>query len=99
MIKKIAKKIYKIFFKETLTEKFFREEQENYQKGITYSINQAKAALQELSYDLVSSEFLKGLVDTGTDAIELVDKLIDKFGLLKTAIIGIGTVWGSQKLG
>lgn len=34
MAKKILKKIYKIFFKETPTEKFNREEQENYQKWI-----------------------------------------------------------------
>lgn len=34
-IKKIIKKIYKIFFKETPTEKLNREEQENYQKWIT----------------------------------------------------------------
>ena len=34
VIKKIIKKIYKIFFKETPTEKFNREEQENYQKWI-----------------------------------------------------------------
>lgn len=33
-IKKFIKKIYKIFFKETPTEKFNREEQENYQKWI-----------------------------------------------------------------
>ena len=76
-----------------------QREQENYQKGITYSINQAKAALEELAYDLASSDFLKGLVDTGTKGIELVDNLIDKFGTLKTVIVGIGTVWGSQKLG
>lgn len=34
MLKRILKKIYKIFFKETPTEKFNREEQENYQKWI-----------------------------------------------------------------
>ncbi len=34
MVKKILKKIYKIFFKETPTEKFNREEQENYKKWI-----------------------------------------------------------------
>lgn len=34
MVKKILKKIYKIFFKETPTEKFNREEQENYQMWI-----------------------------------------------------------------
>lgn len=76
-----------------------RREQENYQKGITYSVNQAKAALEELSYDAINSDSLKSLVDLGTNALELIDKLIDKFGVLKTALIGIGTVWGSQKLG
>lgn len=34
MIKKVLKRIYKIFFKETPTEKFNREEQDNYQKWI-----------------------------------------------------------------
>lgn len=34
MVKRILKKTYKIFFKETPTEKFNREEQENYQKWI-----------------------------------------------------------------
>lgn len=34
MVKKVLKKIYKILFKETPTEKFNREEQENYQKWI-----------------------------------------------------------------
>ena len=34
MIKKIAKKIYKIFFKKTPTERFNREEQENYKEWI-----------------------------------------------------------------
>lgn len=74
-------------------------EQANFEKGITYSVNQAKAALEELSYDALDSDFLKGLVDTGTDALEMLDSLIDKFGLLQTAIVAIGTVWGSQRLG
>lgn len=76
-----------------------QREQENYQKGITYSVNQAKAALEELSYDLASSDFIKGLVDTGTKVLNIIDSIIDKFGTLKTLIIAIGTVIGSRKLG
>ena len=76
-----------------------QREQENYQKGITFSINQAKAALEELSYDFASSDFLKGLIDSGTKLINLFDKLIDKVGVLQTAFIAIGTVWGSKRLG
>jgi len=52
-----------------------------------------------LSYDAINSDFLKGLVDSGTKLIEVLDFIIDKVGLLKTALIAIGTIWGSQKLG
>ena len=74
-------------------------EQENFEKGIEYSINRAKAALEELINDAIDSDLVKGLIDTGTKFIEILDTIVNKFGLLQTALIGIGTVWGSQKLG
>lgn len=74
-------------------------EQANFEQGIEYSVNKAKAALQELSYDALNSDLLKGLIDTGTNAIEVIDKIISNIGLLKTALIGVATVVGSQKLG
>ena len=74
-------------------------EQENYEQGLEYSTNRMKAALEELSADFLQMDSLKNLVDTGTSAIEIVDKLISEFGVLKTAIVAIGTVIGSQKLG
>lgn len=74
-------------------------EQQNYEQGIEYSVNRAKAALQELANDTISSDLLKGLIDTGTDGLNLFDKLIDKVGVFKTAIIGVSGVIGSQKLG
>ena len=76
-----------------------QREQENFEKGIEYSVNKAKASLQELAFDALDSDLLKGLVDTGTKAIDLLDKIIDKFGLLKTLIVGVAGIWGSQKLG
>lgn len=74
-------------------------EQQNYEQGIEYSVNKAKAALEELANDSLSSDFLKGLIDTGTTGIGILDTLIDKVGLLKTVIISISGVIGSQKLG
>lgn len=74
-------------------------EQENFEQGLEYSINRAKAALEELINDAVNSDFLKGLIDTGTKFIEILDKIISKFGTLQTVLIGIGTVWGSKHLG
>ena len=74
-------------------------EQENFEQGLEYSINRAKAALEELINDAVNSDFLKGLIDTGTKFIEILDAIVDKIGLFKTAFIGIGTVIGTKKLG
>ena len=74
-------------------------EQENYEKGIEYSVNRVKAALEELANDALASDFLKGLIDTGTSGIELLDKLIDKIGILKTVLVSVAGVIGSQKLG
>ena len=74
-------------------------EQQNFERGIEYSVNRAKAALEELANDALASDFLKGLIDTGTSGIELLDKLIDKIGILKTVLVGVAGVIGSQKLG
>ena len=74
-------------------------EQENFEQGLEYSINRAKAALEELINDAVNSDFLKGLIDTGTKFIEILDKIISHFGTLQTLLMGIGTVIGTKKLG
>ena len=74
-------------------------EQANFEEGLEYSTNRMKAALEELSADFLNMDFLKNVIDTGTSGIEILDKLISKIGVVKTAIIGISTVIGSQKLG
>lgn len=64
-------------------------ELENYQRGVEYSIGQFKAAFQELSTSVITSDFLKGIIDAGTKAIETLTKLVSVFGNLKTAIAGL----------
>ena len=71
-------------------------EQEKYQQSIQYSIDRTKASLEELANDFISSDFLKGLIDSGDKLINLLDLLIDKFGLLGTAA-GIGGIVASFK--
>ena len=66
-------------------------EQEKYQQSIQYSIDRTKASLEELANDFISSDFLKGLIDSGDKLINLLDLLIDKFGVLGTAA-GIGGI-------
>ena len=74
-------------------------EQEKYQQSIQYSIDRTKASLEELANDFISSDFLKGLIDFGDKLINILDLLIDKFGVLgTTAIIG-GGILGGNNLG
>ena len=74
-------------------------EQEKYQQSIQYSIDRTKASLEELANDFISSDFLKGLIDSGDKLINILDLLIDKFGVLgTTAIIG-GGILGEKNIG
>lgn len=64
------------------------QELENWNKGIEASISRLKAQFQELSTDTINSNFLKNIVDTGTNVLEVLDWIIDKFGILQTLIGG-----------
>ena len=54
-----------------------REENEEYAKSIQASIDLAKAKLEELANDFLSSDFLKGLIDTGGTALDIVNKIFN----------------------
>ena len=64
----------------------------NYQKGIEYSLDKLQAAFQKFSTTTVNSDFLKGIVDTGTEALNILSQLIDKFGVFATLGAGAGIV-------
>ena len=74
-------------------------EQEKYQQSIQYSIDRTKASLEELANDFISSDFLKGLIDSGDKLINLLDLLIDKFDVLGTAGIIGGGILGANNAG
>lgn len=61
------------------------KEFDNYKKSIDYSIQNFKAQFQSFSSSLVSSDLVKGIVDGGSSALDVITQLIDKVGLLKTA--------------
>ena len=56
-----------------------------YLDGIEAKTNQFKATFQELSVNLIDSEFVKGIIGSGTVAITILDTLIQKLG-------GIGNI-------
>lgn len=62
----------------------------NYQKGIEYSIEKFKGVFQEFSTTILNSDFVKGFVDAGTKVLDIITSIIDKVGVLQTALIGIG---------
>lgn len=74
-------------------------EQEEYAKSIQYSIDSLKAAYQGLAQDIMSNDFLKGLVDAGADLIDILDKIIDKFGLIPPLVASIGAVGSINGVG
>ena len=61
-------------------------EQAEYQKSIQYSIDQTKAALEELSQDLISSDLVKGTVDFGGGFITFLDEAISRTNDLKLTL-------------
>ena len=74
-------------------------EQEKYQESIQYSIDQTKAKLEELANDALSSDFLKGLIDCGGKLIDILDILVDKLGIVKTAALGISAALSLNNVG
>lgn len=71
-------------------------EQQEYQKSIQYSLDSLKASYQSLAQTVMQSDFLKGVVDTGSKVLQILDKLIDKVGVLPTLLVSISAV-GSFK--
>ena len=68
--------------------------QEKYAESLKGKITELGAIWEKIGDDAVSSSWLKGLTDVGIG----VSSLIEKFGLLKTAIVGIGAYAGFKNL-
>lgn len=66
-----------------------QKENKAYVESLSGHLNQMKAAWQSLSTSFLTSDFLKGLVDTGTKVINIVDNIIERFGTLPTLIAAI----------
>ena len=51
-------------------------------------LGQLKASFQELSVDVFNSDFMKGFVDSARGAVEILDTLIEKLGVVGTVALG-----------
>lgn len=75
------------------------EEEKKYQQSVQYSIDQTKAKLEELSADLLSSDFLKGAIDTGSKLIEVLDGIVKSGNAIPTLLTAIGAALSFKNIG
>lgn len=73
------------------------KEQERWLESIEAKTQQFRAAFQKLSNDFVSSDFIKKLIDGGTDLLNVLDWAINKLGTLKSLLALIAGIVMSQK--
>lgn len=58
--------------------------------SIQASLDRFHVAFQELSADLINSDFVKAIVDVGTTIIRIIDEMVKHIGVLGTAVTGLG---------
>lgn len=74
-----------------------REENEEYAKSIQASIDLAKAKLEELANDFLSSDFLKGAIDAGGKLIEVLDGIVKSANAIPILLTAIAAILGKGK--
>ena len=76
-----------------------REEQTEYAKSVQYSIDQAKASLEELANDFLSSDFLKSVIDAGGKLIDILDTIISDGREIPIIFAAIGAAISIKNIG
>ena len=66
-------------------------EQEKWMESLEARLGKLSAAWQSFSESVLSSDFLRGLIDTATGFLNIVENIIDKAGVLPTIFVGGST--------
>lgn len=69
------------------------------QDSIDYKLNALKQTWVGVLQDLVDRGTIGNIIDALTKISEGLGNIISQAGLLKTAFVGLSTIWGSQHLG
>ena len=75
------------------------EEEKKYQQSVQYSIDQTKAKLEELSADLLSSDFLKGAIDAGGKLIDVLDGIVKSGNAIPAVATAIAAALSFKNVG
>lgn len=92
----ILKKAYE---EATNAEGSARKENEEYAKSVQASIDLTKAKLEELSNDLLSSDFLKGAIDAGGKLIDILDAIVKSGNAIPAVASAIGAALSFKNVG
>jgi len=68
------------------------QEQEKYMNSLQGKINAFKASWSALANTVISSNFLKDMVDAGTVLLTLLDNIVGKLGTLPTLLSAITAI-------
>ena len=68
------------------------EKMANYEESIEAKTKRLTASFEELSSKLLDSDSFKSLIDTGTNFVSVINKVIGKLGLVKTVLISIAAI-------
>lgn len=66
------------------------EEQKRWMDSLEAKTQQFDAAFQSLSSTVLDSNLLKWFVDLGTSGVQALDYIIDKIGIIKPLLLGVG---------
>ena len=93
------KQVYKVI--ETINKSSGSAEREmtTMAESITFKVNEFKETLTDLGKTIFTQNFLKDIVSTGTSIIDILDKIIDKIGIMPTILAGISTAMAFKNVG
>lgn len=74
------------------------KENAKYLDSIEGHLQSFKSAWEQLSYHLVNSDTIKGVIDLGTSIITTIDNIVQKIGVLPTLIGAVGTAIAGLRL-
>lgn len=74
-------------------------EHEAYMSGVQAQIDLFKASVENLANTFMSSDFLKGAINTGTKLVDILDTLINQLGSIPTLLTAISVAFSSKLKG
>ena len=93
------KQVYKVI--ETINESSGSAEREmnTMSESITFKVNEFKETLTDLGKTIFTQNFLKDIVNTGTSVVDVLDKIINKIGIIPTILAGISITKAFKNVG